>query len=624
MGMSSSPSFVDTEKEFRGAYSKDVFQLLRWSYLPFLKSGVFWIVVGWIGRLLLMGNTLVMGKWIDALRAGSLGSVATEAQRATGDAFFSGWSNEQYFRFLMTISIVGLGLTLLFRISFSRTSVRAISSIYDEVTLRVSRFPVRFFDRTPIGRIVTRFSSDYGNMFRMFGGPLSEFIGIVFDLIATFVLLAVSHWVGVVCYFALLGLNLTIYTHNKQRIRAARRDQSLRRSPGIAHFAETVQGASVIRVFGKAPTFFARFRHLDKLYIDAKFRSIAIGITYAAQMLASTYGIAFLSGVLGLWLISTGYMSAGSVSAIMVLLNLAGGSFQLFFDWMAQLEDAFVGVERMNEYLRMPLEPEAALPATAVFPTGHPSLRGQPAPASRPMPATLELELKDIGFRYAPELPWVLRGLSFKVGAGEKIGIVGRTGAGKTSIFQLLQGYYPYEEGAVLWNGSKIGLAEARRLMLVVPQDPVLLNASVRDNLCLGRPLGDEALLDALRRVGLSEWISRSLSPLDLIIEEKGKNLSQGEKQLLVMARMSLVNAPLVLMDEATSSIDPRTEERLVAAMNEVFVGRTQIIIAHRLSTIESCDRVLWLKDGRVELYERPDAVLAQFRKPSNQDQIGQ
>ena len=136
----------------------------------------------------------------------------------------------------------------------------------------------------------------------------------------------------------------------------------------------------------------------------------------------------------------------------------------------------------------------------------------------------------------------------------------------------------------------------------------------MRENLNLGGSIGDDELLHALERVGLGAWLARFPKPLDVLIEEKGKNLSQGERQLLVMARMSLVRRPLVLMDEATSSIDPQTEERLVRAMTDIFRGRTQLIIAHRLSTIESCDRILWLKDGRVELFDRPETVLARFQ----------
>ena len=156
----------------------------------------------------------------------------------------------------------------------------------------------------------------------------------------------------------------------------------------------------------------------------------------------------------------------------------------------------------------------------------------------------------------------------------------------------------------------------------MIPQDPVIFNASLRENLSLATSLDPQAtgafddatLLQALERVGLTQWLKRFSQPLEMMIEEKGKNLSQGEKQLLVMARMSLIQRPLVLMDEATSSIDPKTEELLVNAMSEIFRGHTQLIIAHRLSTIETCDRILWLKDGKVALFDKPEIVIRSFK----------
>jgi ABC-type multidrug transport system fused ATPase/permease subunit len=604
-------SFLETEKEFKGAYSKDVFQVLIWSYRPYMKRVLFWIFIGWIGRILLMGNTMVVGTWIDSLSGRDI------------PAFFEGWDATRYFDFLVGLCLIGFIFTICYRWAFSRISVAAISSIYDEVTVRVSRYPVRFFDRTPVGRIVTRFSSDYGNMFRMFGGPLSEFFGIIFDLAASLVLLFTAHWLGLSFYFVLLGLNLGVYLLNKQKIRFARRDQSHLRSPGVAHFAETVQGASVIRVFGKGKTFFDRFLKLDNAFIDSKFRMIRVNISYAAQMMTSTYGIAFLSGIVGLWLISRGQMTPGELASVMVLLNLAGSSFQMFFDWMAQLEDAFVGVERMNEYLRLPLEPEASLPPAAVFPTGHLVASAAQNSLAQSRIASVSLEVKDLWFRYGSELPWILKGVNFQIRSGEKVGIVGRTGAGKTSLFQVFQSFYPFEKGELLFDGRPLSIAEARASISVLPQEPVLFNTTVRENLCLGTSLDDSLLIGTLEKVGLGPWIHRFKNPLDVVIEEKGKNLSQGEKQLLVMARMSLISKPLILMDEATSSIDPQTEEKLVLAMQQIFKGRTQLIIAHRLSTIESCDRVLWLKDGKIEVFDKPEVVLRRFQHPAHHGEMG-
>jgi len=606
-------SFLEEEKEFKGAYSKEVFQVLYWAYLPYFKRSILWILLGWIGRVFLMSNTRIMGLWIDSLY-----------QLEKIPALFRSWTSQDYFKALLVCSVVGYFLTLCFRLAFSRLSVKAISSIYDEVTLRVSRFPMSFFDRTPVGRVVTRFSSDYGNMFRMFGGPLSEFLGIIFDLLAVFAILAQAHILGIAFYIALLLLNLFVYSLNKKRIRSARRDQSRRRSPSVAHFAETVQGAAVIRVFGKTPSFLARFEFLDSDFIKAKLKSTQVQVLYAAQMMCSTYGVAFLSGTLGLWLLSRSLISAGELSAIMILLNLAGGSFQMFFDWMAQIEEAFVGVERMNEYLRLPLEAEAKVPATSRFPTHHlkESLTIEDSRIAFMSDSnSASLKISDLHFRYSQNLPWVLKGIELDVKAGERIGIIGRTGAGKTSLFQALQFNYPVEKGTILWSDKKLSIHDTRSLFAVIPQDPMLLNATVRENLILGlssvdgvKIPTDKILLDCLDSVGLNHWLAGQSNPLNVMIEEKGRNLSAGERQLFVMARMSLMKRKVVLMDEATSSIDPQTEEKLVQAMKVIFDKRTQLIIAHRLSTIEHCHRIAWIQNGQIEMFDTPERVLKKFK----------
>lgn len=624
-------SFLEQEREYKGGYSKEVFQVLRWAYGPHMLQIGFWVFLGWIGRILLLGNSVIMGVWMDVLGHRSSSSGAEVSIKGILGTWLQHYTNEQFLHLLFYLTLAGLLLTWAFRLGFSRLSVNAISSIYDEVTVRVSRYPMRFFDRTPVGRIVTRFSSDYGNMFRMFGGPLSEFFGIVFDLIASLFLLFSSHWLGLACYLFLLGINFMVYQTNKGRIRKARRDQSLLRSPGVAHFAETVQGASVIRVFGKGGIFFSRFRALDQQFIKAKKKAIFVNLSYAAQMMGTTYGIVLVSGLLGLWLVNIQKISAGNLANIMVLLSLAGTNFQMFFDWMAQLEEAFVGVERMNEYLRLPLEPEATLPSHVKFATGHAVAAAPPSHGSAlhmvaqpyATPESMSLEMKDVWFRYEESLPWILKDMSFLIKPGEKVGIIGRTGAGKTTVFQVLQNFYPIERGQILFDKKQLSIAESRHCLAVIPQDPVLFTTTVRDNLAPtleGQPrLTDEQLLQALVQVGLEPWLARHKKPLDVVIEEKGKNLSQGERQLMVMARMSLFNKPIVLMDEATSSIDPKTESALVNAMENFFKKRTQVIIAHRLSTIESCDRILWLMDGQVKLFDKPASVLSQFKG----DEIG-
>jgi ABC-type multidrug transport system fused ATPase/permease subunit len=308
----------------------------------------------------------------------------------------------------------------------------------------------------------------------------------------------------------------------------------------------------------------------------------------------------------------------------------SGTSLQMFFEWFAQFEEAMTGVERLNDYLRRPLEPGAKLPVSRDFPTDHPvykmneeeELRRTRLVDARSASVTIE----NLWFRYSPDLPYVLKGLEFQIRPGEKIGIVGRTGSGKTSFVQALFHLYPFERGRILIDGRgpAVGRADQlegsvdvnlfRRNIALISQEPTLFRGTLRENLDLTLLHEDNKLLDAIERVGLTEWLGEQPKGFETIIEERGRNLSAGERQLLCMARCLLQDAPVVVMDEATSSVDPQSEEILVRATREFFSDRTQIIIAHRLSTLVHCDRILWLHQGEIRMFDRPEKILPEFQ----------
>jgi ABC-type multidrug transport system fused ATPase/permease subunit len=622
--LASPRSFLDQETSFRGQYSKDVFETLRLAYRPFLVRSILLLFVGFIGRILMLSNANVIGLWVDSF------CHPAQAQCKPAPAFFAVFTNGMYLSVLIAMTAVGFICLCLYRIVFSRMSAFAVSRIYDETTLRTSRQPIQFFDQNPVGRIVTRFSSDYSNVFRLFGGPLAEFCSIVFDLVAMVILVCIASPYYIPIIGAIGFINYAIYRLNRDRLRIERRELSASRSPSIAHFSETTQGASIIRVFARQSVFLKRFLQLNDRFLTQRLRTQKAVLGFSLQMSTTTALLLVVTGTAGFQLVQLGLVSVGSVGVAFTFIVLSGTSIQMFFEWLAQFEEAMTGVERLDNYLRRPLEPGLKLPSSREFVTNHPTYRHgeeESLKAARLVQhPSAGIQVENLWLRYGFESPFVLKGLNFTIQPGEKIGIVGRTGSGKTSFVQALFQLYPFAEGRILIDGKeadvgqpengspRVDLSLFRRSIALISQEPTLFRGTVRQNLDLSSTIPEARLKDALARVGLDGWLRSQALGLDTVIEERGRNLSAGERQLLCMARCLLQDAPIVVMDEATSSVDPQSEEILVRATREFFQDRTQIIIAHRLSTLDDCDRVLWLHQGEIRAFDTPERVVPIFQ----------
>lgn len=607
-----------------GQFEGSVYQTLYEAYRPFAVRIVFSFVIGLIGRGLLLSNANLIGFWVDSLcQPPQLCKPIPQ--------IFETYNSVNFLQLIALFAICGFILTITFRVLFSRLSAKAVSQIYDEVTFRTSKYPLRFFDTTPTGRIVTRFSSDYGNVFRLFGGPLAEFISIIFDLIMMVVLVTFASPYYLVFILLVGFLNFVVYRFNLVALRQSRRALSASRSPSIAHFAETTQGASTIRSFRREEAFRSRFENLDQHFLSQKLKTFGRLVGFSLQMNSLSVLLLLVTGVAAYHLTLNGWVTVGSVGVAFSFIALSGNTLQMFFEWLAQFEEAMIGMERLDHYLRLTIEPGSRLSAEAQFKTGHPILpKNQELLLSNSKlikKSNASVEFKDVWFRYDPSLPWVLKNISFKVQPGERLGIVGRTGSGKSSLIQALfylynlekgqiyiDQFYPHQSAENSTSPYAVDLELYRRSMSYIAQDPTLFKGDLRTNLDPNRKLSEKKLLDVLEIVGLHSWLQRHPEALNFKIEEKGKNLSLGERQLICMARSVLQEAPIVVMDEATSSVDPQSEEIIVKATEEFFSQRTQIIIAHRLSTLEKCDRILWLQAGEIYRLGPTQEVLPLFK----------
>lgn len=629
--------FLANETRFQGRYARSMAETLYQAYRPTFLPTLFFLVLGVLGRFALLGNANLVGYWVDSF------CRAPAACRPL-PGFLQGLSSGDFLTLLAGATALGFALTLSFRVGISRLSADAVSRIYDETTFRTSRLPMSFFDQNPAGRIMTRFTSDYNNIFRIFGGPLAEFIGLAFDLLVMTVLITIaSPWL--LPLWLLQGLlNFLVYRFYLNSLRIERREMALKRSPGIAHFAETTTGANTIRAFRREKMFQERFSAFNDSYLAQRLRTTSVFVRFSLSMTAATAVVLLATGLASLWLVQHGQLTVGAVGVAFAYLGLSSNILQSFFEWLGQFEEALTGLERMNEYLRLPLEPGAKLPAAAQFPTGHPREEA----AASGVPATgahwdgvgegASVVIEDLWMRYRPDLPPILQGINLAIAPGERLAVVGKTGSGKTSLVQALYRLYPIDRGTIAVAGREAltgddasgsaDLRAYRRLMAFITQEATLFLGTLRENLIgpgeavLSDPeanrVRDAKLIVALRQV---QFLRADATDeeygywLEYPVEERGKNLSAGERQLVCMARCLLQNAPVVVLDEATSAVDPRSEEVLTRATEEFFQGKTQIIIAHRLSTVRSCDRVLWLQNGKVFRLGPPAEVLPEFER---------
>lgn len=616
--MKGKENFIEEEARFSGHFSRNVMATIAESFRPYRWGTYACLIIGIIARLCLLSTANITGYWAD--------SLCTQGEYChRPPAIFATFTNIDFLWLLTLVVLIGFLCNLIFRIGISRNGANAVSTLYDETTMRVSRLPMDFFDRTPVGRIMSRFSSDYAAIFRMAGGPLGEFLGLAFDLLATLVLLSVAS----VYYLPIVVIAMISYTFlyrlNTPRMRANRRQFAAARSPSVAHFAETVQGARLVKVYGKTGTFMRRFESMVHMLLKERLALAFSAQSYSLQMAFVTALMLLITGLAGIVLITQHRVSAGSLATAFTFIMIVSTTIQQFFEWLANLEDALTGVERMDNYLRRPMEPGALLPPKAHF---SPQLRRSRPETIRSSSIGAGVSIKDLWLRYSPDLPWVLKGIDIDIEAGERIAIIGRTGSGKSTLIQALYHMYPVQKGTITVDGLKadlnaadkaadpegVPLEQYRRLIALIPQEPTLFRGHLRDNLVANEP-SDEKIWDILRAIGLEQWV-RGLGHaqgLAYPVEERGSNLSAGQRQLLCMARCFLAEAPVIITDEATSAIDPASEELLVRALDERTRGRTLLIVAHRLSTVKTCDRVLWLDQGKVRMLGTPDEVLPIF-----------
>ena len=492
-------------------------------------------------------------------------------------------------------------LVLAFGCSYGETMLttllgqRVMRDLRQQLFEHVQRLSIGFYDRTPVGRLVTRVTSDVEALNELFTAGVVAGLGDLFTLLAIAVMMIVTDWRLALFSFAVIPLVYLTSHLFQRRVREAYRDIRVRLARINASLQERISGMRVVQLFGREHDEARRFETLNRAHRDAHLRSITIYALYfpAIEFLTSV-ALAILL-VAGAHRVGIGTLSVGVVAAFLQLLRRFYQPLQDLADKFNTLQQAMAASERI--FLLLDTQPSEAPPAKVL----HPG-----APEQKDQRVGVTIAFEDVWFHYGEpgDTPsWVLRGVSFVARPGETVALVGHTGAGKTTIVNLLLRFYEPQRGRITSNGVDVRdlpLDAWRRLIGYVQQDIFLFAADVRANLRLDAPLDDATVMSAAARVGADRVIERLPARLDQVLGERGTSVSVGERQLLSFARAIAADPAVLVLDEATSAVDSQAESEIQRALATLMSGRTTIAIAHRLSTVVGANEILVLHHGEV------------------------
>ncbi|XP_043526933.1 multidrug resistance-associated protein 1 isoform X4 [Frieseomelitta varia] len=460
----------------------------------------------------------------------------------------------------------------------------------------VMRAPLTFFDTTPTGRIISRFAKDVDVLDTSLPQQISDSIYCLFEVIATLVVISVS-----TPEFIAIIVPISVIYYFVQRFyvassRQLKRLESVSRSPIYSHFSETVSGAQMIRAFGVQNRFIEESESKVDFNQMCYYPSIIANRWLAVRLEMVGNLIIFFSAlfaVLSRDTIKSGVVGLSVSYALQITQTL---------NWLVRMtsdvETNIVAVERIKEYGETPQE--------AVW-------KNPDCTPPKEWPVQGRVEFKDYKVRYREGLDFVLCGLSFSVNGGEKVGIVGRTGAGKSSLTLALFRIIEAADGKIIIDDidiAKLGLHDLRSRLTIIPQDPVLFSGSLRINLDPFNSYSDDEVWRALEHAHLKCFIKTLPNGLLYELSEGGENLSIGQRQLICLARALLRKTKVLILDEATASVDLETDDLIQRTIRQEFKDCTILTIAHRLNTILDSDRVIVLDNGRIVEYDSPESLL--------------
>lgn len=466
-----------------------------------------------------------------------------------------------------------------------------------DISLKINRLPLSYFDKQTYGEVLSRVTNDVDTISQTLNQSLSQIVSAVV-MIAGIVamMLSISWQMTIVALLVLpVSMGFVLLIAKKSQVQFTRQQTELGELNG--HIEEMYAGHQVMRVFNGQARSLAKFTAINnQLHVSAWKSQFLSGLMWPIMNFVGNLGYVGVA-VLGGWLAINGRLQVGDIQAFIQYMRQFNQPIEQTANIANVLQSTAAAAERVFEFIDEPEETREGRDLVKLE-----KVKGG-------------VEFDNVTFGYNPDEP-VIKGLSARVKPGQRVAIVGPTGAGKTTLVNLLMRFYEINSGAIKIDGVDIRQmkrSDVRQMFGMVLQDTWLFSGTIRDNLRYGRPdASDDELIATAKEAHVDHFVRSLPGGYDMVLGEEATNISQGEKQLLTIARAMLAKTPMLILDEATSSVDTRTEVLIQQAMDRLMKGKTSFVIAHRLSTIRDADLILVVKDGNIVEQGTHQALLDQ------------